>query len=126
MRKKKEFIYPNFLAKECIFCVDKCMWNVEKFYGRSTTYECNTSLPTETQLSSIYNIVIDDDQFDKFKSLAVLCNKYNFKCLEQENFDGVMYIKFSTTLCNLSNFSMLLVYRKIIQIRHHFLYTLHT
>ena len=78
---------------------------------------------TETQLSSTtvlrdvsstYEIGRNDDQFDKFKSLAVLYNKHNFKCLEQENFDGVIYIKFSTNPCNLSNFnfSMLVVYRK--------------
>ena len=76
---------------------------------------------TEHQLSSTtvlkngistYEIVRNDDYFDKFKSLAVLYNKHNFKCLEQENFDGVIYIKFSSTICNLINFSTLAVYRK--------------
>ena len=52
------------------------------------------------------------DPFNKFKSLVVLYSKYFFKCLERENFDGVISIKFSTNLCNQNNFSMLVVYRK--------------
>ena len=67
---------------------------------------------TETQLSttalrdvsSTYKIVRNDNQFE---SWAVLYHKHKFKCLEQENFDGVIYIKFATTLCNQSRFSML-------------------
>ena len=60
-------------------------------------------------VSSAYEIVRNDDQF---KSLAILYNKHKFKCLEQKNFDAVIYIKFSTTLCNICNFSMLLFSRK--------------
>ena len=32
--------------------------------------------------------------------------------MEQENFDGVIYFKFTTILCNPSNFSTLVVYRE--------------
>ena len=83
---------------------------------------------TETQLSSTiiirdvsstFKIVRNNDQFDKFKRFAVLYKKYHFKCLEQEHFDSVIYIKFSITLCNLSNFSMLLVYKYIANYKLH-------
>lgn len=47
---------------------------------------------------------------DQFKSLAVLYDKY-FKCLEQERCNGALYIKLATTICNFSDFSMLIVYR---------------
>lgn len=80
------------------------------------TYECKckckltlvsltgTHLSSATVLRDVsftYEILSKDYQFDKFKSLAVLYSKHNFKCLEQEKFDGVIYIKFSTNLCNL-------------------------
>ena len=55
----------------------------------------------------------NDDQFGKFKNLAVLYNKQNFKCLEQESFNGVLYYsKLVTSICNLHDFSMLIIYRK--------------
>ena len=54
----------------------------------------------------------NDDQLHKFKSLTVNYNELYFKCLELENFDGVIYIKFSTILCNPSNFSTLAAYRE--------------
>ena len=33
-------------------------------------------------VSSAYEVVRNHYHFDKYKSLAVLCNKHNFKCLE--------------------------------------------
>ena len=62
-----------------------------------------------TDVSSTDEVVRNDDQFGKFKSLAVLYNKHNFKCLENEDIDGIIHIAFLTTLFNLSNFGMLLV-----------------
>ena len=63
-------------------------------------------------IPSVHEIVKNDGQFDKFKSLAVLYNIQNFKCLEQESFNDVLYIKLATSICNLIDFSMLIVYRK--------------
>ena len=56
------------------------------------------------------------DQFDKFKSLAVLYDKQNFNCFNQESFCVVLY----------SCFSMLIVQRKMIQTLHNLLGTLPT
>ena len=53
-------------------------------------------LPT-SNLSGIpttYQIIRNDDEIDKFKSIAVLYNKNSFTCLEQENYIVVLYIKF--------------------------------
>ena len=38
--------------------------------------------------------------------------KISFTCLEQENYNVVVYIKFATTLSSLNQFSMLVLYRK--------------
>ena len=38
--------------------------------------------------------------------------KTNKKCLEQESFNSVLYIKLATSICNTSDFSMLIVYKK--------------
>ena len=63
-------------------------------------------------LPNAYEIVRNDGQFDKFKRLAVLYSKQNFKCLGRECFNGVLYIKLATSICSLSDFIMLIVYRK--------------
>ena len=63
-------------------------------------------------ISTTYQIIRKDDEIDKFKSIAVLYNKNSFTCLEQENYNAVLYIKFATTLSSLNQFSMLVLYRK--------------
>ena len=73
------------------------------------------SLPS-SNLSGIpttYQIIRNDDETDKFKSIAELYNKNNFTCLEQENYNAAFYIKFATALSSLNQFSMLVLYRKI-------------
>ena len=60
-----------------------------------------------------YQITKNDDEIDKFKSIAVFYNKNSFTCLEQENYNAVLCIKFATTLSSLNQFSMLVLYRKI-------------
>ena len=72
-------------------------------------------LPT-SNLSGIpttYQIIRNDDEIDKFKSIAVLYNKNSFTCLEQENCNAVLYIKFVGTVSSLNQFSTLVVYKKI-------------
>ena len=64
-------------------------------------------------IPTTYQIIRNDDEIDKFKSIAVLYNKNSFTCLEQENYNAVLYIKFATTLSSLNQFSMLVLYRKI-------------
>ena len=63
-------------------------------------------------IATVYEIVRNYDQFDKFKSLAVHYNKQNFKCLEKESFNDVLYIKLATSICNLSDFSIWIVHRR--------------
>ena len=63
-------------------------------------------------IPTTYQIIRNDDEIDKFKSIAVLYNKNSFTCLEQENYNAVLYIKFATTLSSLNQFSMLVLYRK--------------
>ena len=54
-------------------------------------------------ITTTYDIIRnDDDEIDKFKSIAVLYNTSNFTCLEQENDNAVPYIKFATTLGSLN------------------------
>ena len=48
-----------------------------------------------------------------FKSIAVFYSKNSFTCLEQKNYNAVLYIKFAATLSSLNQFSMLVLYRKI-------------
>ena len=67
-------------------------------------------------IPTTYQIIRNDDEIDKFKSIAVLYNKNSFICMEQENSNAVLYIKFATTLSSLNQFSMLVLYRKLIQI----------
>ena len=64
-------------------------------------------------IPTTYQIIRNDDEIDKFKSIAVLYNKNSFTCLEQENYNAVLCIKFATTLSSLNQFSMLVLYRKI-------------
>ena len=64
-------------------------------------------------IPTTYQIIRNDDEIDKFKSIAVLYNKNSFTCLEQENYNAVLYIKFAATLISLNQFSMLVFYRKI-------------
>ena len=47
-----------------------------------------SGIPTTNQISR------NNDEIDKFKSKAVLYNKNSFTCLEQENCNAVLYIKF--------------------------------
>ena len=63
-------------------------------------------------IPTTYQIIRNDDEIDKFKSIAVLYNKNSFTCLEQENYNAVLYIKFATTLSSLNQFSILVLYRK--------------
>ena len=73
-------------------------------------------LLSSSNLSGIpnaYQVIRNDDEIDKFKSIAVLYNKNSFTCLEQDNYNAVRYIKFPTTLSSLNRFSMLVLYRKI-------------
>lgn len=106
--------------------------NISDIMGDSRLVNVPLVYLTETQLSSTtvlrdasstYAMERNDD---KFKTLVVLYDKHSFECLEQENFDGVSKINFSTTLCNLCNFSMLVVYKKTIQILQNLLGTLLT
>ena len=60
-----------------------------------------------------YQIIKNDDEIVKFKSIAVLYNKNSFTCLEQDNLNAVLYIEFAITLSSLNQFSMLVLYRKI-------------
>ena len=54
-------------------------------------------------ITTTYDIIRnDDDEIDKFKSIAVLYNTSSFTCLEQENDNAVPYIKFATTLGSLN------------------------
>ena len=121
--KKNLFTTKTSQKKSFAVLLNVCgiLTNVSNLMGNSWLINILLVCFTEHQLSSTtvlrngtstYEIVRNDDHFDKFKSLAVLYNKHNFKCLEQENFDGVIYIKFSSTICNLINFSTLAVYRK--------------
>ena len=64
-------------------------------------------------IPTTYQIIRNDDEIDKFKSIALLYNKNSFTCLEQDNYNAVLHIKFATTLSSLKQFSMLLLYRKI-------------
>ena len=50
----------------------------------------------------------------------------NFKFLNFKSFNGVPYTKLATSICNLSDFSMLIVYKKIIQTLQNLLGTLPT
>ena len=122
LRKEKNLFTKTFSQKKsfvALLNVRGTLTYTSNFMGDSRLKNVPLVCLTETQLSSttvlrdvssLYEIIRNDDQFDKFKSLAVLYSKHIFKCLKQDNFDGVIYIKFSTTLCNLSNFSMLVVY----------------
>ena len=65
-----------------------------------------------SEIPTTYQIIRNDDEIDKFKSIAVLYNN-SFTCLEQENYNAVLYIKFAATLSSLNQFSMLVLYRKI-------------
>ena len=60
-------------------------------------------------IPTTYQIIRNADEIDKFKSIAVLYNKRSFTCLEQDNYNPVLYIKFAS----LNQFSMLVLYRKI-------------
>ena len=84
---------------------------ISNIIGDSRLINLPLACLTETQLlftivlrnvSTIYEIIRSDEQFE---SLAVNYNKHNFKCSEQENIDAVIYIKFSTSFCNLSHLS---------------------
>lgn len=106
--------------------------NISDIMGDSRLVNVPLVYVTETQLSSTtvlrdgsstYAMARNDD---KFKSLLVLYDKHSFECLEQENFGSVSKINFSTTLCNLCYFSMLVVYKKTIQILQNLLGTLLT
>ena len=66
-----------------------------------------SGIPTTCQ------IIKNDDEINKFKSIAVLYNKNSFTYLEQENYNVVLYVKFATTLSSLNQFGMLVLYRKI-------------
>ena len=68
--------------------------NISDLIGDSRLMNVPLNCLTKTQLSSAtvlrnvsstYEIVRNDGQFDKFKSLAVLYSKHNFRYLEQEN-----------------------------------------
>ena len=60
-------------------------------------------------IPTTYQIIRNDDEIDKFKSIAVLYNKRSFTCLDQDNYNPVLYIE----LVSLNQFSMLVLYRKI-------------
>ena len=64
-------------------------------------------------IPTTYQIIRNDDGIDKLKSIAVLYNKNSFTCLEQDNYNAVLYIKFSTMLSSVNQFIMLVLYRKI-------------
>ena len=96
--------------------------NILEFIGNSRLLHVPLIFLTESHslpssnLSGIpttYQIIRNDDETDKFKSIAELYNKNNFTCLEQENYNAVFYIKFATALSSLNQFSMLVLYRKI-------------
>ena len=95
--------------------------HISNFTGDSRRMEVPLMCITKTHLlstftvngvHSAYEIVRNDDQFDKFKSLAILYNSKIFKRLEQKIFNGVRYIKLAATICSLSDFIMLIVYKK--------------
>lgn len=54
--------------------------------------------------------LLRNDNEDKYRSLAVLYNTFCFKCDDTENYNGVMYVQFSSVL--VPTFKLLLVYRK--------------
>ena len=64
-------------------------------------------------IPTTYQIIRNDDKIDKFKSIAVFYDKNSFRCLEQENYNAVLYIKYAATLSSLNQFSMLVLYRKV-------------
>lgn len=78
-----------------------------------------THLLASSDLSGIhttYQIIRNDNKIDKFKSLVVLYDKNKFTCLEGQSFDGAINFEFTTTLCDFDYFSMLVIYKKTIQI----------
>ena len=64
-------------------------------------------------IPTTYQIIRNDDEIDKLKRIAVLYNKNSFTCLEQDNYNDVLYIKFATMLSSVNQFIMLFHYRKI-------------
>ena len=65
--------------------------SISNFTGDSRLMKVTLNLPDRDSFTikiavngipTAYEIVRNDDQFDKFKSLVVLYNKQNFKCLE--------------------------------------------
>ena len=92
--------------------------NISNFIGDLWLMHIPLNCVKETHIHDIsgipttYQIIGNDSKINKFKSSAVLYNKNNFTCLEQESLEAVLYINFATRLCNFDQFSMLEFYRK--------------
>ena len=122
--RKKNFFKKDFFTKTpfvALLDIHGMLKSISNFAGDSRLMEVPLICLTETHLlstiavngiSTAYEIVRNAGQFDKFKSFSVLYNKQNFNFLEQESFNGLLYIKLDTRICYLSDFSMLIVYRK--------------
>ena len=125
LRKEKNlFTQGSSLKKIFLAFLNICglVTNILDFTGDSRLLHVPLICLTESHLlpssnlsgiPTTYQIIRNDDEIDKFKSIAVLYNKNSFTCLEQENYIVVLYIKFATTLSSLNHFSMLILYRKI-------------
>ena len=79
------------------------------FFNRVTLLSLLLLLPSSnlSGITTTYQIIRNDDEIEKIKSIAALYDENTFTCLEQENYNAVLYIKFVTTLISLNQFSML-------------------
>ena len=114
-RKEKSLFNKNFFTKKlfvALLNIQGILNNKSNFTDNSRLLKTLLICGTETCLFSIvaingisilFEIVRNDNQFDKFKSFAVLYNKHNFKCKEQESFSGVIYIKLAASIFSLSD-----------------------
>ena len=125
LRKEKNLLTQrSSLRKPFLALLNICglVTNILNFTGDSRLLHVPLICLTESHLlpssnlsgiPTTYQIIRNDDKIDKFKSIAVFYNKNSFRCLEQENYNAVLYIKYAATLSSLNQFSMLVLYRKV-------------
>ena len=122
-KEKNLFTKRSSLKKPFLAFLNICglVANILDFTGDSRLLHVPLICLTESRLLSssnlsgiptTYQIIRNDDEIDKFKSITVLYKKNSFTCLEQEYYIAVLYIKFVATLISLNQFSMLVLYRK--------------
>ena len=106
LRKERNLFTQRSLLKKpflALLNIRGLVTNILDFTGDSRLLHVPLLCLTESHLLPTSNlsgipttnqIIRNDGEIDKFKSIAVLYSKNSFTCLEQENYIAVLYIKF--------------------------------